>query len=533
MVKTFRPRPNPRSRRAAARGGATLAAATLAVSVLGGAVPGPWLGSALADGLPGGNCCADLEERVAELEATTVRKGNRRVSLTLSGQVSRQLMYWNDGAQSDVYSVDNGLNTSRFRFTGNAKINPEWSAGFIYEMDLRIGARSNQVSQIDDDGFSGSGGILGGAPFGDGIGGNGDSVLGIRQAAWYLDSTHYGKLWVGRLNTSTSGISTIDLSNAGVVIDSEPGEYMGGFIMRNGRDRLSFNPAAAGAVPSVGATWATQCGGPSPGVSVAQPFGSSGAFSNDCWEHGPIRRDAVRYDTPTYWGFTASGSYGEDNFYDAALRYAGELYGFRLAAGAGYRWLGDREPDLPLPLAPAVPFGRVRDTDRREFLTSASIMHIPTGLFVSGAFVDYQFRGDNAFERFGTVEDAGNHRPDIPLWWVDGGIEKNWTGWGITTFYGEWGRLDSGTEGILASFAYPGLGPSATGTFAAGTVVTDSSVQWWGLGAVQKIDAAAMDFYVAYRHYSADVTVSGGPANQIPGGLQDIWLIQAGARIQF
>ena len=28
----------------------------------------------------GGDCCADLEERVAELEATTVRKGNRVVS---------------------------------------------------------------------------------------------------------------------------------------------------------------------------------------------------------------------------------------------------------------------------------------------------------------------------------------------------------------------------------------------------------------------------------------------------------------------
>ena len=28
----------------------------------------------------GGNCCADLEERVAELEATTARKGNRKMS---------------------------------------------------------------------------------------------------------------------------------------------------------------------------------------------------------------------------------------------------------------------------------------------------------------------------------------------------------------------------------------------------------------------------------------------------------------------
>jgi hypothetical protein len=31
----------------------------------------------------GGDCCADLEERIAELEATTVRKGNKKVSVTL------------------------------------------------------------------------------------------------------------------------------------------------------------------------------------------------------------------------------------------------------------------------------------------------------------------------------------------------------------------------------------------------------------------------------------------------------------------
>ena len=34
-------------------------------------------------------------------------------------------------------------------------------AGFQLEMDMRIGARSSQVTQVDDDGFSGAGGILG------------------------------------------------------------------------------------------------------------------------------------------------------------------------------------------------------------------------------------------------------------------------------------------------------------------------------------------------------------------------------------
>ena len=45
----------------------------------------------------GGDCCADLEERVAELEATTVRKGNKKVSVTLSGWVVKSFNWWDDG----------------------------------------------------------------------------------------------------------------------------------------------------------------------------------------------------------------------------------------------------------------------------------------------------------------------------------------------------------------------------------------------------------------------------------------------------
>ncbi len=34
-------------------------------------------------------CCGDLEERVAELEATTARKGNRVVSVQIYGQINK------------------------------------------------------------------------------------------------------------------------------------------------------------------------------------------------------------------------------------------------------------------------------------------------------------------------------------------------------------------------------------------------------------------------------------------------------------
>jgi predicted porin len=454
----------------------------------------------------GGNCCADLEERVAELEATTVRKGNRRISLTLSGQVSRALMYWDDSFQSDVYSVDNGLNSSRFRLVGSAKVGADVAVGFMMEMDMRIGSRSNQVNQVDDDGFSGSQGILGGAPLGDGIGGAGDSVIGIRTANWWVESKHWGKLTVGRLNLATGGISVIDLSNMSVVVTSEPGEFQGGFLVRNG-------------LGVFGSTWANLCGGP----SVAGPY------SSDCFEHGPFRRDAVRYDTPAFHGFIFSASWGEDDVWDAAVRYSGEWHGFRIAAGVGYRRYQDREPDVAV-LGP--PGSQVGDTDRSHWLASASIMHLASGLFLSSAYTLYEWHGTNANEVIGGLEANGN-RPDIPLWWVGAGIEKNWTGWGITTFYGEYGRFWDGTAGLLAATAFPSLGPLGGGAFTAGTIVVDSEVTWWGAGVVQKIDAAAIDIYLAYRQYQADATISGGPANQIPGGLEDIWFIQAGARIQF
>jgi predicted porin len=486
--------------------GAACVGLALACGVAAGSAA---LQPAWADGLVGGNCCADLEARIAELEATTVRKGNRRVSLTLSGQVTRSLLYWNDGDQEDVYSVDNGLNTSRFRLVGSATLFSGYKAGFLYELDLRLGARSNQVTQIDDDGFSVLGGIVGSAAFGDGIGGAGDSVLAIRQANWWVESSHWGRLTVGRLNSSTAGISTIDLSNAGVVITSDPGQFQGAFLMRNGPGTL-------------GSSWSLQCGGPS----------AAGPYSSDCFEHSTSRRDGIRYDTPTIWGFVLSGTFGEDDFYDAAVRYSGEFHSFRVAAGVGYRVFRDREPDLPFPTAAAA-IDKFSDTDRRQWLASASIMHQPTGLFVSGAYVNYDFRGINANERFGGVAGAGATRPDIPLWWIDAGIQRNWTGWGNTTFYGEWGRFDDGTVGLLAATAYLGLGPLAAGAFAPNAVVLDSDVTWWGAGVVQTIDAAAMDFYIAYRQYQADATVSGGPDNQIPGGFNDIWFIQAGARIQF
>ncbi len=126
----------------------------------------------------GGNCCADLEERVAELEATTARKGNRKVSLTVSGWVNEAVFGWDDGTEQNVYVGTNALEQSRFRFTGSAKIDKDWSAGYVLEIGLQ-GQPSSQWNQIQD----GSTNLLA-------I--NQNNGLIVRKSNWFIKSNRLG-----------------------------------------------------------------------------------------------------------------------------------------------------------------------------------------------------------------------------------------------------------------------------------------------------------------------------------------------------
>src|SRR5690606_32114348 len=128
---------------------------------------------------------ADLEERVAELEATTARKGNRKVSLTVYGHVNESILFWDDGEESNVYLGTDENSRTRFGFRGNAQISADVSAGYLIE----IGVRSSRTSRYDQDNDDA---------------GNG---LDIRHSAWYLQSKRMGTMWVGHTSSATDGIT--------------------------------------------------------------------------------------------------------------------------------------------------------------------------------------------------------------------------------------------------------------------------------------------------------------------------------------
>ena len=150
----------------------------------------------------GGDCCADLEDRVAELEATTVRKGNKKVAVQIYGKMNWAVETWNDGHETNTYTVNNYMESSRFGLKGSAKIAGFWSAGFRLETEVRSNA-SSQLNQFNDDNAN--------DPFGS---------LKMRWSHIYLANKNYGEVRLGLTATPKYDVTKDTLE----YITTEPGE---------------------------------------------------------------------------------------------------------------------------------------------------------------------------------------------------------------------------------------------------------------------------------------------------------------------
>lgn len=374
------------------------------------AIPTALVSNTFASDL-GGNCCSDLEERIAELESTTARKGNRKVSLTISGWVAEQITLWDDGVERNVYvtGVGSALAT-HVTFSGSASISPDLTAGYVLHLEA-IDSDPTTTNQSRPDGPS--------------LITNGLNAVQTFQSYWFLKSDRLGKVSVG-LQSQPSDNAAILVDGSGSLVPANWAAY--DVFSFNIRDRSGGNVSKAGS-PLV---WGN-VGACLPGDCYGLPF------------------DGVRYDTPTWNGFSFSTSWSNHDIWDVAARYAGELEGFKVALTATY---GQEKGAV---------IGGVPNSEYLQ--VGAYGQHIATGLF---ALINYASINDD-------VRDAAGLNPDV--WYFKGGLRRNWNALGATVPYGEY-------------------------LISRESVSSSSKLQWWGGGVVQEIDAAAMSLYLKYRNFS-------------------------------
>lgn len=337
----------------------------------------------------GGNCCADLEERVAELEATTARKGTRNVSLKISGTVGVNVIWHdsdaNDAVRSDEITFhDAGDYDSEFTFSGKAKVSADIEMGFKLDFEADV-----------------------------------DTNVEVDDMYLYIKSKSMGTVRFGRQDGAADGIHSISLANAiGQMTDNHSALVGSGFAYRNDFDGHSADA----------------------GIHYISPSVAGFIFS-------------ASYLTDADVGANATAN--NEERWSVALRYAGEFGALRVAAGVGYT---------------------ESETKADEFVAGLSLMHVPTGLFVNGAY--------------GEETDTGN---DESGWTVVAGIEQKFFALGKTTLYGQYYVYE---DGALDGYN-------------------------WGLGVVQNIDAASAQMYLTYDVYECiDATSCTDDASVVNGGIK-------------
>lgn len=267
-------------------------------------------------------------------------------TLTSYGQINEAWLNYDDGQeQRDFAPVDNANSSNRLGMLIENKIDDGSSVNFRAELQY-MPRPSNQVNFADPN-----------------VNDYELEKTDIRHFEFWYKNETFGNFWAGQGNMASDTISEIDLSGTKVTAYSNLHDVAGAFFFRQTNGVLS-------------------------NIQIKNTYRNLDGS----------RRMRVRYDTPTFAGFTFSAAYGQDvlvddddnDYYDAALRWNFANDAVKVESGVGYNWV-------------EAPSGG----DSTQFFSgSASALHLPTGLnatIAGGSRVDDD--GDFWYGKLGIIRD--------------------------------------------------------------------------------------------------------------------------------
>jgi hypothetical protein len=472
----------------------------------------------------GGDCCADLEERVAELEATTVRKGNKKVSVQIYGKMNRAVAFWDDGGEQNTYVVNNYNESTRTGIKGTTKIGGDWTAGYRIEWEYREAA-SSRLNQFDDNNAN-------------------DPTIAVRWSQMFVTNKTYGTL-----NWGLTATPKYDITKTGMeYISTLPGEGGGlsDTMTADFRMNSNFRLRPTGFNNAEGLSTLTWS-------NISRCYSSSDSFNCS------TRRNGVSYVSPEWQGFTASYGYFEDDDWGAALRYKNTFADtWMVAGGVAYENLRDERLQsggggeatgvVPIPQPNGSVANKTTFFERNfdEWAGSLAVKHKPTGLFATGIFSTSTTDDTNAVGFY-----TGTRAPDMSAWDVQAGIQRKMLGlgaFGETAFWGGYAEVHDGfgqaSNGNGGSLGIPANGVLKPGTFVNIGVpvqMTGSEVNRWFLAFDQDFASAAFHLYAVYQHFTADLDLVTRDLSVSPKGklkaigesIDDFDVFYTGGRLYF
>ncbi|KAA0969781.1 porin [Aureimonas fodinaquatilis] len=358
---------------------------------------------------------ADDSKRAEQL-IPKLRVGDDTAYLEFYGQINKGILYSDDGGSSETYfPVDNGNSSSRIGLRVYSLLENNLSIGGNLEWEWNPYS-TNYVDQLNKDDY------------------DWDTNL-LRKAEIYVEMPDLGKLWFGQGSMASDGTAEVDFSGTTVVGYSLVSDMAGGPFFRSTDGTLST-------------------------VQIKD------AFSNF---DGVGRKLRVRYDTPSFAGFSFATSVGQQvvpeesgtTVWDMAVRYDGTFDDFKVGGAIGFSRPGD---------------------STSIYDASVSVLHQPTGLSVTlaAAYSDKKsFDGQYGYAKLG-------YQTDI--------FEVGKTAFSIDAYFGS--------------------------DIAGNNTDSDS----YGIQVVQNIDYLQTEVYLGARSYSYEDEAA---------DYEDSFAFLAGARVKF
>jgi len=217
----------------------------------------------------------------------TVISGNKKLKLTLSGQVNRGILSYDDGDDTGSIFVDNDNSSTRIRLLSET---PEYG-GATFGTNIELQFESNSTASVDQENQRNAG----------------PNNFTERKLEAYGNFSGIGRFTLGQGDTSSNGTSEQDLSGTGVIGYSGVADLASGLRFRDTDGTLTD-------------------------IAVGSVFSNLDGLSRD---------DRIRYDTPDFNGLKGSASLIADERWDIAASYSLDLGIIKARTALAYADVGE------------------------------------------------------------------------------------------------------------------------------------------------------------------------------------------------